>query len=368
VGPAQLHPNSWAFIRAFDILYGHFGHSPSVDVFLHFFEAKNPGKNLWVSFSGIAGRVILNLFQQSYKGFRGKFFRVCNSEADPTALDGFPLYWVGKLKPKKAKTLDELSSADREVCQVLASLGVIFNTAELIKNEYDPAALTRYIGMGIIPSLPSSNSDSVYASSRLLYKLIPTLIFLAYLTQLFSSGANMVLDAEKRTKLAGVLSIRGKATSGGAGTSTQPAPAASLATSPISLVQTTPPPTSPQPNPQPPFPQTTQNPPSSHTIPIPTSLVPIAAIPLATVRTSPSPAKNKGVVIVLSDDDEDTAEGPLQWLHPTHLQIKMPNLRGSIHLVLPRPHTIWPWRRELKLHQSPPLHLPPSFPGLSSMF
>jgi len=40
VTPAQLHPNSWAFMRAFSILCNHFGHPPSVDVFLHFFEAK----------------------------------------------------------------------------------------------------------------------------------------------------------------------------------------------------------------------------------------------------------------------------------------------------------------------------------------
>jgi len=54
---------------------------------------------------------------------------------------------VGKLTLKKAKTLNELSSADREVCQVLASLGVIFNTAELIKNEYSPTGLVGYIGI-----------------------------------------------------------------------------------------------------------------------------------------------------------------------------------------------------------------------------
>jgi len=77
VAPAKLHPNSWAFIKAFGILFNHFGYYPPVDVFLHFFEAKSPGKNLWVSFSGITGRIILSLFQQSYKGFRGKFFRVC---------------------------------------------------------------------------------------------------------------------------------------------------------------------------------------------------------------------------------------------------------------------------------------------------
>ena len=100
----------------------HFGHPPSVDVFLHFFEAKSSGKNLLVSFNGVAGRVILTLFQQSYKGFKGKFFRVCCTDHDRTLLDGFPLYWVRKLGFKKSKTLEELTPYDRKFCQVLVSL------------------------------------------------------------------------------------------------------------------------------------------------------------------------------------------------------------------------------------------------------
>jgi len=118
-----------------------------VDAFLHFFEAKSPGNNLWVSLSGVTGRVIFSLFQQSYKGFKGKFFRVCCADQDRAALDSFPLYWVEKLKFKKAKTLDELSSIDREVCQALASLGVVFNTAELIKHGPDPTALSNHLGI-----------------------------------------------------------------------------------------------------------------------------------------------------------------------------------------------------------------------------
>jgi len=52
---------------------------------------------------------------------------------------------VGKLTLKKAKTLDELPSADRD--QVLASLEAVFNIAELIKNEYNPIGLANYIGI-----------------------------------------------------------------------------------------------------------------------------------------------------------------------------------------------------------------------------
>ena len=101
VAPAQLHPNSWAFVKAFRILCGYFGQPPFVDIFLHFFEVEKQGKSLWVSFIGIAGRILLSLFQQSYKGWRGKFFRVYCTEHDPTALDGFPLYWVKDVKLTK---------------------------------------------------------------------------------------------------------------------------------------------------------------------------------------------------------------------------------------------------------------------------
>jgi len=49
VAPAQLHPNSWAFIHAFIILCAQFGISPSIKVFLYFFEAKHISSKLWVS-------------------------------------------------------------------------------------------------------------------------------------------------------------------------------------------------------------------------------------------------------------------------------------------------------------------------------
>ena len=40
VAPAQLHPNSWAFVRAFAILCCSLSLTSSVDVFLYIFEAK----------------------------------------------------------------------------------------------------------------------------------------------------------------------------------------------------------------------------------------------------------------------------------------------------------------------------------------
>ena len=189
----------------------------------------------------------------------------------------------------------------------------------------------------------------------------------------------MVLDAEKRTRLAGVLSIRGNAPAGGAGTSTQPAPTACPSTSPISPIQTTQTPASPQPNPQPTSPQTTQNPLPSHTTPIHTSPNPIAVIPLATVRTSPLPApleKNKGVVIVPSDEKEDSVEGPV-FKTRRIITVAASHSSSDKHAESLRDHpppaplhlqTTLPLRRELRPLQSPPLHLLLSFPGLYNTF
>jgi len=102
-----------------------------------------------VSFSGIAGRILLTLFQNSYKGWKGKFFRVCCTKHDPTALDDFPLYWVQEPRLIKPNSLDGLPSADREVCVALASLRVVFNTVKLIACEFNASALSGYFGKKI---------------------------------------------------------------------------------------------------------------------------------------------------------------------------------------------------------------------------
>jgi len=145
--PAKLHPNSWAFVRGFQILCEYLGIPPSVDVFLHFFEVKKQGKSLWMSFSGVDSRIILTLFQNSFKGWRGKFFKVRATKFDPTALEGFPLYWSEKPLSTKPKALGELAFADREVCKALAGLGVVFDTAKLITNEFKAHGLSTYFGI-----------------------------------------------------------------------------------------------------------------------------------------------------------------------------------------------------------------------------
>ena len=111
---------------------------------------KKQGKSLWVSLSNIPGRVLLSLFQQSFKGWKGRFFKVCCSDYDPSALDGFPLYWVKEVKTMKPKSMDELPLNDREAYQILTNVGG-FETATLISLEFNADALARYISMNVPP-------------------------------------------------------------------------------------------------------------------------------------------------------------------------------------------------------------------------
>jgi len=71
---------------------------------------------------------------------------VCCAKHDPTALDGFPLYWTEHPKLLRAKALDELSPADREVCKALAGLRIVFDMLKLIASEYNAHSLTTYFG------------------------------------------------------------------------------------------------------------------------------------------------------------------------------------------------------------------------------
>ena len=113
VAPAQLHPNSWVFVRVFAILCYSLGLTPFVGTFIYFFEVKDHGKKLWVSFNSVAGRVLLTLFQQSYKGLKKNFFKVRSNRRDPALLDGFPLYWTEKPILQRARCLEDLSPQER---------------------------------------------------------------------------------------------------------------------------------------------------------------------------------------------------------------------------------------------------------------
>ena len=155
IAPAQLHPNSWAFVRAFQIMCAHLGLLASVDVFLFLFEAKNPGDHLWISLNGITGRSILSIFQQSYKDWKGIFVKVCANDQDPSLLDGFPLYWVHKGNKdtkesfRRPRSPDNMGELDRDLClfwRSVAAANITFPTSSIISFEFFEDQLEAHIG------------------------------------------------------------------------------------------------------------------------------------------------------------------------------------------------------------------------------
>nr|KYP43934.1 hypothetical protein KK1_034616 [Cajanus cajan] len=100
--PCQLHPNSWGFLRAFQVLCSVLGVEVSLPVFLHFYQLKigvPPYGILSLSGSGDGG--LFTLHAHSYKNFKQEFFRVALVDVNPLedeafyfgGLPKFPFYW-----------------------------------------------------------------------------------------------------------------------------------------------------------------------------------------------------------------------------------------------------------------------------------
>nr|KYP65352.1 hypothetical protein KK1_011585 [Cajanus cajan] len=100
--PCQLHPNSWGFFRAFQVLCSTLGIGLSLPVFLHFYRLKlGIPPYGWASLSGSKAGRLFSLYSQSYKNFKQEFFRVGLKDVDPLkdevfhfgGLPKFPFNW-----------------------------------------------------------------------------------------------------------------------------------------------------------------------------------------------------------------------------------------------------------------------------------
>jgi len=110
------------------------------------FEVKKLNRQLWVSVNSAPGRGMPTLFQSSYKNFKGHFLKV-RFNKHPDILDGFPLYWTEKPNSKLTRRLDKLAPADQEVCKFFSILPIVFDTAYLLVNEFEPDSLKCYTGI-----------------------------------------------------------------------------------------------------------------------------------------------------------------------------------------------------------------------------
>ncbi|RDY02967.1 hypothetical protein CR513_13504, partial [Mucuna pruriens] len=147
VAPTQLHPNSWAFVRAFELLCEDLKRVPTLGVFFWFFTPRKMDKVGWASLSGRPRRPLLRPFSESYKGFKNRFFRVSPSDPNSEILvdrDGrqpFPLQWTRRPASSVTVIVKNLEEWERTFINELKELPV-YRSYDIIKGEeYSTKAL-----------------------------------------------------------------------------------------------------------------------------------------------------------------------------------------------------------------------------------
>ncbi|KAL4316822.1 hypothetical protein AHAS_Ahas15G0323500 [Arachis hypogaea] len=128
--PSQMHPNSWAIIRGFELLCSFLDFPISTRVFFYFFNfaisfgACGQG---FLSFQANHNHRIFNLFEESYHGFKEKYFKVERvSGSQPFFMTSenekrFNLYWNFHVASPKIE-LKGMNPIERDIIHTLLGL------------------------------------------------------------------------------------------------------------------------------------------------------------------------------------------------------------------------------------------------------
>ncbi|GAU30844.1 hypothetical protein TSUD_365520 [Trifolium subterraneum] len=125
----------------------------------------------WISLSGIPGRKLLESFDQSYKGFKTRFFKIWAVRGEPYFLlnseDGkplFPLYWSHD--PQPIKEVDETRLPRREFCivQFLKMLPML-STVKILAAQNDPNAMDAYL-CSMAPKMSKKKMEELLESTK----------------------------------------------------------------------------------------------------------------------------------------------------------------------------------------------------------
>jgi hypothetical protein len=95
VAPSQLHPNSWAFVKAFELLCLGLDLEPRLGVFFYFYHIKSLFSEKQVSISSQPNKGLFTLYSFNFKNYKDTFFRVrCSPQLPDLMFDagGNPLF------------------------------------------------------------------------------------------------------------------------------------------------------------------------------------------------------------------------------------------------------------------------------------
>jgi len=143
VAPTQIRPNSWAFIRGFEILCEALYMIPSAGAFFHFYGTKGVDKGSWVSISVHAGKKLFPSYAYNFKkNWRVSFMRVRASENSCVSVTNvndelrFPLSWTSLPQYVCGYDTEKMSPYERGVVGFLGRMSLT-NTRMLLNKETD---------------------------------------------------------------------------------------------------------------------------------------------------------------------------------------------------------------------------------------
>jgi hypothetical protein len=150
VAPTQLHPNDWAFVRAFELVCLGLGLEPRLGVFFHFYYVKSltPGKP--VSISSQPNMGLFTLYASNFKNYKNTFFRVrCGPRLRHLMFDSegghlFPFYWTQNPRLIKGVDATLLTPYESEIISFINTFQ-LFEIKELLALESDRPSLVLYL-------------------------------------------------------------------------------------------------------------------------------------------------------------------------------------------------------------------------------
>jgi hypothetical protein len=150
IAPIQLHPNSWGFAKAYQLVCLALGIAPSLGVFFSFYHLKSVFPGRLVSLCALPNRTLFALYASNFKGYLDSFYRV---RGGPNCLDVmydhdgsslFPFYWSSNPRLVKGPEGENLSPFEAETVDFLGSFNIL-STKELVKLEANPQGVIDYL-------------------------------------------------------------------------------------------------------------------------------------------------------------------------------------------------------------------------------
>ncbi|RDY08054.1 hypothetical protein CR513_07768, partial [Mucuna pruriens] len=147
IAPTQLHPNGWAYVRAFELLCEDLGRAPTLGVFFWFYTVKKAEKVGWASLCSRLKRKLFQPFLASYKKFKTQFFKVTPGNVGPNLLVDragrlfFPLSWTRQPAISITVDLEDLEGWERKFAKELSKLPLLPSEKIIRGVDYSSHAL-----------------------------------------------------------------------------------------------------------------------------------------------------------------------------------------------------------------------------------